>query len=125
MSARVELRERRASGIVWGLILIGLGTTFLLMMNGILPGDLLSVWWPVFVIVAGLGSLFTAREPKNVGSGVSTIGIGFWLLVASNEWYGLSWGRSWPLVLVAVGLGSLAQSVAAVWWRREENEHVG
>jgi hypothetical protein len=76
------------------------------------------------VIAAGTGSLLSARSPKAIGSAVSTLGIGAWLLVAANDWYGLGWSRSWPLALVAAGLGSLTRALAQSVWPREENDHV-
>ena len=124
MSAKQDGTENRSETLVWGLVLIGLGIVFLLAMVGQLPWDFMSTWWPLFPMGVGLTKLVTARSPRAVGSGVSTLGIGCWLLIASNDWYGLGWSRSWPLVLVAVGLGSLAQAVAAYFWHTEENGHV-
>lgn len=116
--------DRPWNKLVWGLILIGLGCFFMLSRLGFVPYDLLSVWWPVFVIAAGVGSLLSARSPRGIGSGVTTIGIGAWLLVATNEWFGLGWSRSWPLVLVAAGLGSLTQALAHAVWPRGGSDHV-
>ena len=116
--------ERALDKLVWGLILIGLGVFFLLSMFGFVPSHLLRVWWPVFVIAAGTGSLLSARSPKAIGSAVTTLGMGAWLMVAVNDWYGLGWSRSWPLALVAAGLGSLTQALAQSVWPRKENDHV-
>ncbi len=124
MRNRGDGRESRTHGLVWGLILIGMGVVFLLTTYGQLPWDFMSTWWAVFPIGAGLAKLVTARDPREFGSGVTTLGIGCWLLVAANGWYGLGWSRSWPLVLVAVGLGTLAQAVAASMWRYPEDDHV-
>ena len=112
---------------MWGLILIGLGMTFLLMNSGVWPNDTLRHWWPMIVIVAGLGSIAGARGPKGIGSSVTTSAIGMWMLIASNDWYGLGWSRSWPLSFVAIGLGTLTEAIAARLWRGSEEEeiHVG
>jgi hypothetical protein len=110
--------------LVWGLVLIGLGVFFLLAMFGFLPSHLLGVWWPVFVVAAGIGSMLSARSPKAIGSAVTSLGLGAWFMVAANGWYGLGWSRSWPLALVAAGLGSLAQALAQSVWPRKENDHV-
>ena len=58
-------RDRDTLG--WGLILIAIGVCFLLMMNGVLPHDALRSWWPLIVVIAGLGSLAGAHDPKGVG----------------------------------------------------------
>jgi len=120
MSSRMYRRNRDM--FVWGLVLIGLGIPFLVTDNGV---ETLRHWWPVLVIITGLGSIVRARGPKGVGSAVMTAGIGMWLLVAMNGWYGLRWSRSWPLVLVAVGLGALTEAIVAHFWRgSEEDSHV-
>ena len=116
----------RVDGLVWGFMLIGLGGWFLLVMNQMLPEEAWHTWWPAVVIVAGAMGLAGAREPKSVGSGVTTIGMGTWMLIAVNGWYGLSWTRSWPLALVAAGLGMLAEWLAELFAKRAKGaEHVG
>ena len=116
-------RDRPWDKLVWGLVLIGLGAFFLLGTFGYLPHHLLEVWWPVFVIAMGLGSLMSARSPRGIGSGVSTTCIGMWLLIATNDWWGLGWEHSWPLAIVAAGLGSLTHALAASVWPRKEDRH--
>jgi hypothetical protein len=124
MSHLIYDGERAWDRLVWGLVLIGLGVVFLLSMFGFVPSHLLRVWWPVIVIASGIGSLLSARSPKAIGSAVFVIGMGAWLMVATNDWYGLGWDRSWPLGLVAAGLGSLAHALAQSVWPRKEDDHV-
>jgi len=114
--------RRNRDTLVWGLILMSLGVTFLLTNSGVWPNDTLRHWWPVLVIISGVGSLPAARGPRGIGSAVTTSAIGAWLLVASNNWYGLGWSRSWPLVIVAFGLGTFAEAMVAHFWRESE-EH--
>jgi lia operon protein LiaF len=49
----------RPKPLVAALILIGLGTLFLLSNLGLLPalGPLFAKWWPVILIAVGLGML--------------------------------------------------------------------
>jgi hypothetical protein len=102
-----------------------LGVTFLLTNSGVWPSNTLWHWWPMLVVISGLGSIPGARGPKGVGSAVGTAAIGGWLLVASNDWYGLGWSRSWPLVFVAFGLGTFTEAIVAHFWRgSEEDRHV-
>jgi hypothetical protein len=114
--------RRNRDTLVWGLILMSLGVTFLLTNSGVWPNDTLRHWWPVLVIISGVGSLPAARGPRGIGSAVTTSAIGAWLLVASNNWYGLGWSRSWPLVIVAFGLGTFVEAMVAHFWRESE-EH--
>src|SRR5262245_54427507 len=112
--------RRNRDTFVWGLVLVGVGLVFLLTNNR--PNDVLWHWWPMLVVISGLGSLVGARGPKGVGSAISTAAIGGWLLVATNDWYGLGWSRSWPLVFVAIGLGTLTEAIVARFWRDSEEE---
>ena len=114
--------RRNRDTLVWGLILMALGVTFLLTNSGVWPNDTLRRWWPVLVILSGLGSLPMARGPRGVGSAVTTAALGSWLLVANNDWYGLGWSRSWPLAIVAIGLGTLTEAIVAHIWRDAEEE---
>ena len=123
--SRKEYRRNRDT-LIWGLSLIGLGVTFLLTNSGVWPNDTLRHWWPMIVIIAGLGSIAGARGPKGIGGAVTTSAIGMWLLIASNDWYGLGWSRSWPLSFVAIGIGTLVEAIVAHFWRDSEEEiHVG
>ena len=119
---RIVRYRRNRDTLVWGLVLIALGVTFLLTNSGVWPNDTLRHWWPVFVIISGLGSLPAARGPRGVGSAVTTAALGSWLLVATNDWYGLGWSRSWPLAIVAIGLGTLTEAIIARFWRAEEED---
>jgi cell wall-active antibiotic response 4TMS protein YvqF len=119
-----QYRKHRDT-LVWGLILIAVGVTFMLMNAGVWPNDTLRHWWPLLVVIAGVGSLGSARGPKGVGSAVTTAAMGAWLLVATNGWYDLGWSRSWPLVFVAMGLGTLTEAIVAQFWRDSEEESHG
>ena len=117
--------RRNRDALVWGLVLIAVGVTFLLTNSGVWPNDTWRRWWPVLVILSGRGSLFAARGPRGAGSSVTTTAMGGWLLVATNDWYGLGWSRSWPLAIVAIGLGTLTEAIVARFWRdSEEDVHV-
>jgi hypothetical protein len=114
--------RRNRDTFVWGLVLIGIGLPFLFSSE---PNNVLRHWWPLLVVVTGLGSIVHARGPKGVGSAVMTAALGGWLLVATNGWYGLGWSRSWPLVIVAMGLGAITEAIVAHFWRgSEEDIHV-
>lgn len=114
--------RRNRDTLVWGLILMALGVTFLLTNSGLWPNDTLRHWWPMLVIISGLASLPHARGPRGVGSAVTTAALGTWLLVATNDWYGLGWSRSWPLAIVAIGLGTLTEAIVARFWRESEED---
>jgi len=72
------------------------------------------------VIALGAIQLVVARSPRRVGSGVMTVLMGFWFLIAQRGMYGLTWHRSWPLAFVAIGAGMVARAITArVMYRKE------
>src|SRR5262245_39858067 len=114
MTASQQEAKRQRDQLGWGLFMIGIGVVILLVQQDLLPELLARAWWPYVIVLAGLIGLATARDPKAIGSGVTTMGIGVWLLATVNHWYGLRWSNSWPLALVAAGLGTLVEWAAAV-----------
>ena len=109
-------RNRHRHNWVWGVFLIGLGLFFLAERVLYLPD-----WWSEFhwwgLIPVGLGLLMTflARTADDFGTGVMISLFGLWFIVASNGFFGLTWKNSWPLALVAAGLGTVVHGIAANW----------
>jgi hypothetical protein len=66
---------RRSKGIFWGGLLIALGTVWLLRNMGFLHIDWhqVSRFWPVLLILAGIGLLASGGERGSVGRGISGI----------------------------------------------------
>ena len=102
------------------IILIGLGTLFLLQTMGIFAFDADRLW-PVFLIALGIWLL--ARRMGLIGSrrggpGCATrivgpvvlITVGVLSLIESLN--GPGWHRTWPLLLLAIGVTKLLESKA-------------
>jgi hypothetical protein len=89
----------RASGIVMGLTIAGLGLVLLLDQTGVLGWHPSWSIWPFLLIGIGLARFAT---PRSDGSrdGLWLVFIGTWLLL--NELRVLRFRDSWPLLLVGV-----------------------
>jgi hypothetical protein len=96
-------REMRK--VVWGLFLIGIGALFLLERFGAIAA--IGEWWPLFFVVFGITHLVEGR----FGGALNMFLLGGWFLAVTHGWYGLTWTNSWPLALVAVGLGIVVKAV--------------
>ena len=113
----MDLYDDRIRGrFFWGLGLIGAGVFLLLDRLGGLPEWMYHyTWWGAILWAMGLLTLLTARRAESVGSGVTLLLLGAWLVGVTNRLYGLTWSNSWPLALVAAGMGTLAHAIAAYW----------
>jgi hypothetical protein len=105
-------RRRRSRDLFWGLLLITLGTIFLLEQMQVMPGIAWERWWPGFVILFGLDRLLRPAHAGHVGSGVSFLLLGLWFFAVEFGYRGLEWHNSWPLALVAMGAGIVARAIA-------------
>jgi predicted membrane protein len=102
-------RSSRPPGMAAGLILIAVGTLFLLGHMGLVDTGRLWKFWPLIIVVVGLVKFF--KERSQVG-GAITIVIGVLLQLNQLGYLQLSWGSVWPLILIAAG-------IAMIWSRFE------
>ena len=108
------MRTLRPGALMAGLVLLAAGAAMLLDTTGTLsiqPGRLIGP----FVLI-GLGASLlagghscvgrdgTSRSHDGTFSGLWLIGIGCWLLVSHTHVFGLTFGTSWPLLLIWMGL---------------------
>lgn len=91
--------EPRVSTIIWGIVLVALGGTFLLDQLGIIDRGFLYDWWPVALIAVGIfsrGHFLTA--------------VGTFILIGKTELWGLTYSTAWPVILVIIGAGIIIDS---------------
>ncbi len=117
---RIRSRRSGVKGLAWGLFFIGLGIVMLLSQLGWLHGDVWQHAWPFWPAIFGIGHLVTGRSAKSIGDGAFMVLISGYLFVSNEELWGLGWTRSWPLVLVAVGVAELVKVIAARWLPERE-----
>jgi predicted membrane protein len=91
--------------IFWGLILVVLGTLFLLdRVSGFDFGYLISTYWPVIFIILGL-SMLVGSGFRQLGPGFFFIIFGVFFLLAELDILEYSaWHYIWPVLIILVGL---------------------
>ena len=123
MRIRDEFCERDTrSRLFWGLSLVTIGVLSTMMYLHLIPGVDWSNWWPAIVVVFGLARMASAYSARSLGSGLSTALIGGWFFATMLHWHGLRWETSWPLLLVAGGLGEVVHAIALPFYRRRAQE---
>jgi hypothetical protein len=97
----------RAGRVFFGLILMAAGVVLWLDELNVLEMRSVFSYWPLVMVVFGIGSIISPKEKRDVGGGVSLIVIGLWVLACTRDWYGLSFSNSWPVIAVAIGAGMI------------------
>lgn len=122
MDRREARRERRAERLadpsrpgawVAGLVLILLGTMFLLRNTGIFDFPL-NNWWALFILIPAIGAFSTAlRTFRSAGNqltppATSSFLVGLVLtLVTTIFLFGLNWSLFGPILIILTGIGIL------------------
>ncbi len=106
--------------LFWGILLIGMGTLFLLERLHI--GDVHHVirnYWPLFLVAIGVSKLF---KPERAWSGLWLIAVGAWLQAVTLHLYDLTYESSWPLLLIILGGGMVLRAVFECTRRHRRQE---
>jgi hypothetical protein len=110
-----QKREAKSwvDGILWGITLVGIGVVLLLGQQGFLPHGWWRDWWPGAFFLWGLAQVLTPRTAERLGSGITMMLLSVWFFMAQIGWHGLGFRNSWPLALVAVGVGEVARAASS------------
>jgi len=104
MNEVARTRPRFAPGLVMGLVLTALGTLFVLDSFGVIDAGSLTDYWPLILILPGLGNLIWPRKHADRFWGVILVGVGTLLLLRNLGLFWISFRHVWPVVLILLGL---------------------
>jgi hypothetical protein len=91
----------------FGLVLLILGSLFLLDNFGFIYAGHIERYWPALFILFGLVRLLDFDSTHHRGSGIGWIFFGSWLLVSMNGMFGLDFHDSWPILIIGWGISML------------------
>jgi hypothetical protein len=94
-----------------GVFLLAAGVILLLDNFDIISTASAWDFWPLILIIIGLGKLLDARIPGEYQKAFWMLFIGSWLLVSELHLFGLSYHDSWPILLIGIGIGMLWKSL--------------
>lgn len=119
-------QHRRAPFLFWGVLLIGLGVTLLIdNFTEVVPisGQGFVQWWPMIMILIGIGKMTGAIGRRGDGFGLTLLGAWF-LLNTLSTW---DYRETWPVLIIFWGLGLIWDSFGASRQAVQEAEqsHVG
>ena len=108
----------------WGIVLITLGTFFLLDRLDILEVEGLWRFWPLILIALGAAKLLSPGRDGRRGGGVWMLLVGVCALFINFDLFGLTWGSAWPLFIIVAGLSITFEALFDRRRASGENEHV-
>ena len=106
---------RRPNGLVPGVILVVIGSVFLLDHMGIIHADSLWKFWPMAILAVGIVKL---TQPGEKGLGVGFLVAGALLQLHLLGVLRFSWATVWPFLLILAGL-------SLIWSRLEARKLSG
>lgn len=89
--------------LLFGAVLLTLGTLWTLDNLNVLDADEVLRWWPVFLLAFGLARLTGLFGPRSVVGGTIFTAIGFWMLLREVGVVNVSIWRLWPIFLIFIG----------------------
>jgi hypothetical protein len=113
------MNERKVDtgAVIAGLILLAVGTMMLIdRFTDRDFGDLIQSYWPMILVLVGVPKLF---RYESLWSGLWLVALGVWMQLVHLHVFGLSWRNSWPLLLIVLGVGTIARALFDVIVPRE------
>ncbi len=104
--------------VLFGAALMAIGLALLAGAGTGLEINLWKTGWAVLLFVVGLTRVIDPRvgndECPSRRTGAWLMPVGAWGFASGNELFGLTFGNSWPLLIVAAG-------IMTVWWAIDES----
>jgi hypothetical protein len=90
--------------VLFGSLLVILGLVFIMRNVGIIEHVPLSRFWPVILILIGLGKLIQAESGKARWDGLWLVLLGVWFQSVTLHFFDMTYRNSWPLLLIIWGI---------------------
>lgn len=97
--------------IIFGLVIITAGLILFLENMDIIGYVNLWEWWPVLLILLGIGQIAQPKECRQTWSGLILLVVGLLFLGNNLDWFYFRFRDLWPIILILVGFAILKQSV--------------
>jgi len=111
MVSETVQRHRRVTAAIFGVILIGLGSIFILDNLGYVDAFRFWEYWPVALIGFGLASLIAPKDAGDPAGGAVMTGVGTFFLLRKLDVIDWRFRDVWPMFLVLAGVALIARSL--------------
>ena len=102
---------KKTSAVLWGIVLIGLGTLFALKAVGInVFGILFTGWWTLFIIIPSFIGIFTDRDKTGSFIGL-TVGVLLLLCSRGILAFKIFWKLLIPAIIIIIGIKLILSAI--------------
>lgn len=110
MSHQVEVSQcHPRKNLTFGLILVAVGTFFLLDRLELIDASQFWQYWPALIALSGAIKILSAKHPSHIIQGCVEIVVAFWLYASIEHLWGWSFHTSWPIFLIVIGVSTIAR----------------
>ncbi len=111
MVSEIVQRHRQVTAAVFGVILIGLGTIFILDNLGYVDSFRIWEYWPVVLIGFGLSSLIAPKDAGDPAGGAVMAAVGTFFLLRKFDVIDWRFRDVWPMFLVLAGVALIVRAL--------------
>jgi hypothetical protein len=90
--------------VMWGLLLIGFGAAIILDRMDMFEFDQVWHYLPLVLTVMGINKMIGYPTARDFCKGFWQASLGVWLFVCLENLYGMTFGNSWPILIVIYGV---------------------
>jgi hypothetical protein len=119
--ARLKLRRQ----VIWGLALVAFGVAYLVNRDDHESLMRVWTWWPFVLVAFGIGNMLPPVDGRRFVDGLSQVLFGAWFYATFEGLWGLTFGNSWPLLIIVAGAGMVMQPLATRYVERKARERTG
>ena len=98
------------SHILFGLLFITVGIVLFLDRFNILNVGPVWRFWPLLLVLFGINKMVPFDHPRRILKGIWLVFLGFWLYVSIEHVWGLEFRDTWPMLIIAWGVGLVIKS---------------
>lgn len=108
---RLHLRQHPARRAMFGLAVIGIGALALFDNLHVFDMAMLKTFWPLALVMFGIGRLFWPRHPSSGFFGLALIAVGGLLTAKNLGLLAIDIHALWPVLIIGIGLSILMRVV--------------
>ncbi len=105
------MNPQRNSRTVVGGVLVLVGIALMLMNIGMIEHFHIWQFWPLILVIVGIAKMLQPDCNGDRWSGIWLVLLGCWFQMVTLHLFGLTYGNSWPALLIICGLSLTIRAV--------------